>query len=95
MDGTSICSKPIILWLADCPGWAYDSIVGNISKQLPQYEHRVYYWLHGSQDGMLFHRMLREADIVVSMYLLYQRMLPDRYKGRCAMMLTGMRPFEC
>ena len=80
--------KPVILWLADNPGWAYASIVEQVSQCLPGYRHEVYY-LSMFMDS---EPVLSDPDIVVPMYLHYHKGL-DR-KDNMVMMLTGMRPFE-
>jgi len=33
--------KPVIAWIVDQPGWAYDNRAGGIAACLPQYEHRI------------------------------------------------------
>ncbi len=88
--------KPLILWIADMEGWAYDSIVSQETKALPQYEHRRYYVCGGPypQDGMLLHQYMAEASIIIAMYVLYLRIIPPVYYQKTAVMLTGFRPFE-
>jgi hypothetical protein len=85
--------KPVILWLADNPDWAYASIVRQVGKCLTHYRHEVHYLMHGPQDGIRLTALLREADVVVPMYLLYHQV--TTCKENMALMLTGVRPFEC
>ena len=56
-------AKPVILWLADLPGWAYESIVRNVERQLPQYEHRTYYVCKPGMpvDGILLGDEMKSA----------------------------------
>ena len=85
--------KPIILWLADQEGWAYDSIVKQVSKLLPDYIHTVWYMMaDNEQDLYKLDHLVDVADMVVSMYLRYQEVVPCREK--VVIMLTGLRPFE-
>jgi hypothetical protein len=84
--------KPRILWLADNPGWAYASIVRQVSSCLPGYDHEVHYVAHRPLDWAIFDEQVQTADIVVPMYALYHTMTDRR--DNMAMMLTGMRPFE-
>ncbi len=88
--------KPVILWLADTPGWAYDSIVTQETKALPQYEHRCFYVCGGGlpNDGVVLARDMSEASIIIAMYVLYLRIIPPVYQAKTAVMLTGFRPFE-
>ena len=87
--------KPIILWLADMPQWAYDAIVQAQREALPQYEH-VPFYICGTADPdhALLNHVAGSADVIVSMYLRYQEWLRPELKGKVAMMLTGFRPFE-
>lgn len=84
--------KPVVLWLADNPNWAYASIVRQVGAQLPQYDHRVHYLAHGVQDGARLGALLKNANVVVPMYVLYHQV--TERKDNMALMLTGMRPLE-
>lgn len=84
-----------ILWIADTPGWAYDSIVRNVAAQLPQYEHVPFYacvTVDPKHDLLNF--AAQRADVVVSMYLRYQEWLRPEAKKKVVTMVTGFRPFE-
>jgi len=86
--------KPTILWLADMHGWAYASIVQNVSRHLNQYNHIVYYMCEPHYD---VHRdlidMLAEIDIIVPMYVPYLSAMESK-PNRAVLMLTGPRIFE-
>lgn len=57
-------SKPIILWTCDVVGWAYHTRIMRLSKAMPQYEHRIWYFgAHMPQAVKM--QALREADIIV------------------------------
>jgi hypothetical protein len=84
--------KPVLLWLADTPGWAYDAIVQHVAARLPSYEHRVRYVCGGPQAGAS--RDMQEADVIVAMYLLYLRLVPPPWRAKTTVMVTGFRPFE-
>ena len=86
--------KPVILWLADQEGWAYDSIYKQVSKLLPEYEHRVFYYLQNIPcvGGDELTSIAAQSDIIVSMYLRYADIIPC--KEKVMTMLTGLRPFE-
>ena len=81
-----------ILWLADEEGWAYDSIVQNISKRLPQYEHEVWYMMgeHSWNEWVRLGVSLAKADVIVSMHWKYQEQIVDE-KVNVVTMLTGLR----
>lgn len=88
-------NKPVILWLADTPGWAYDSIVQGVAAQLPQYEHVAFYCcMTMDPDHQTLNLIARSADVVVSMYLRYQEWLQPEFRKKVVTMLTGNRPFE-
>jgi hypothetical protein len=87
--------KPVILWLADIPGWAYESIVRNVAAQLPQYEHVTFYSCATVDPRHeLLNLTARSADVVVSMYLRYQEWLRPELRKKVVTMITGFRPFE-
>ncbi len=85
-------SKPIILWLADRNGWAYDSIVHQISEQLPGYDHQVFYMMeeHAHFEWVWLGWKMQKADIVVAMHWMYQVQLRND-KSRTIIMITGNR----
>lgn len=84
--------KPLILWLADTPGWAYDSIVQQNTRRLPQFEHLVFYVMSPKDNTFDLSQQAKRATIIVPMYLHYQNLCPQ--KEKMSLMLTGMRPFE-
>lgn len=85
--------KPIVLWLADQEGWAYDSIVKQVSKLLPQYTHTVWYMMKEDENNLYkLNHLVSVADMIVSMYLRYQDNVSC--KEKVVTMLTGLRPFE-
>jgi hypothetical protein len=87
--------KPVILWIADIPGWAYDPIVKGVAKLLPQYEHVIYYACVTMDPAhALLNYAAAGADVVISMYLRYQEWLRPEHKKKVATMITGFRPFE-
>jgi len=50
---------PIIAWITDQPGWAYENRAVAIAGRLPQYEHRFVCY---SREGFL---PLLGADVIV------------------------------
>ena len=93
--------KPMILWLADMPGWAYDAILQEVCPQLPQYEHEVFYVMENGGPGgwdsrtrLGFIQAQIKADVIVPMFLLYLQLVVTDLKNKAALMLTGSRPFE-
>lgn len=54
--------KPVIVWTADVPGWAYANRARRLARYLPQYEHRILYPVLSQH---LRDELLRCADIVV------------------------------
>jgi hypothetical protein len=84
--------RPKILWLADKPGWAYDSIVKQIGAELPEYEHQVYYMMdeHSDSEWVWLGWKMGAANIVVAMHWMYQVMLQFE-KERTVIMFTGNR----
>jgi hypothetical protein len=56
--------KPVILWTCDVVGWAYYNRIERLSKAMPQYEHRI--WYFGNHQPMhVKQKLLGEADIIV------------------------------
>lgn len=57
--------KPIIVWTCDVEGWAYHNRFLRLSKNLPNYDHRLY--LFGDSDLSRIERvqLLRSADVIV------------------------------
>lgn len=98
MEDTSIYSrkKATVLWLADRPGWAYDAIVKAVALERPEYEHRVHYVcpVKPTNDGMTLWAEYERADVIVAMFILYVRGIPDRFLDKTVIMATGFRPFE-
>ena len=88
-------SKPKILWLADKPGWAYDSIVKQIGGQLSDYDHQVFYMMddHTPFEWVHLGWKMQAADIVVAMHWMYQVQLRNE-KDRTVIMITGHRSLE-
>ena len=84
--------KPVILWLADNPSWAYASIVKQIGETLKNYTHTVIFMVSGKIDLTALSQQIADADVVIPMYINYLGSFPDRSK--VALFLSGMRPFE-
>jgi len=84
--------RPKILWLADKPGWAYDSIVKQIGTALPEYEHKVFYMLdeHSETEWFRLGWYMREFGVVVAMHWMYQVQLKND-KENTVIMFTGNR----
>ncbi|GAG14217.1 unnamed protein product [marine sediment metagenome] len=87
--------RPKVLWLADKPGWAYDSIVKQISAQITDCEHEVFYMLgeHEATEWVSLGFRMGGADIVVAMHWMYQVQLQNR-KETTVIMVTGHRGLE-
>ena len=89
--------KPIILWLADSPGWAYDQIFQHQSRALPDYEHDVFYMMsreNETLDWVDMGIMLERADVVVCMHLMYFVHIEKMRGEKVVVMLTGPRAWE-
>lgn len=57
-------NKPVILWTCDVVGWAYYNRIQRLSKAMPEYEHRI--WYFGSRMSQTAKMLaMREADIIV------------------------------
>jgi hypothetical protein len=56
--------KPVILWTCDVPGWAYHNRIMLMSKFMPQYEHRIWYFGEHKTEAER-RRIVSEADIIV------------------------------
>ena len=75
----------------DTYGWAYSSIVDQVSRQLPQYRHEAVPMCEpGARE--LFEALEPVSDVIVAMFIQYVQVVKD--KSKCAMMVTGFRPFE-
>lgn len=57
-------NKPVILWTCDVVGWAYHTRIMRLSKAMPQYEHRIWYFGSPMSSAEKM-QALREADIIV------------------------------
>ena len=56
--------KPIVLWTCDVVGWAYHTRIMRISKAMPQYEHRIWYFGSAMRPEVKM-KALQDADIIV------------------------------
>lgn len=59
-----MANKPIILWTCDVVGWAYHARIMRLSKAMPQYEHRIWYFGAKMRPEVRM-QALRDADIIV------------------------------
>ena len=57
-------TKPVILWTCDVVGWAYYNRIQRLSKAMPQYEHRTWYFGAKMPQSVKM-QALREADVIV------------------------------
>lgn len=57
-------NKPIILWTCDVKGWAYHNRITLMSKFMPQYDHRIWYFGEQKTEAER-RRIVSEADIIV------------------------------
>ena len=94
-SGPAKHSRPKVLWLADKPGWAYDSIVTQISAELTHCEHEVFYMLgeHEATDWVSLGWRMAKMDVVVAMHWMYQVQLQNK-KETTVIMVTGHRGLE-
>ncbi len=94
-SGAEKRSRPEILWLADKPGWAYDSIVQQVGSQLDQYEHVVFYMMdeHSDTEWRWLGWKMEQVDIVIAMHWMYQVQLQND-KSLTVLMITGHRGFD-
>lgn len=58
--------KPIILWTCDVKGWAYHNRFLRLSKNLPDYDHRLYFFGDRNLSRIERIRLIRSADVIVS-----------------------------
>ena len=89
-------SKPTIIWLADTEGWAYDAIVQNVSRQLPDYDHQAFYMMTTPETSMrwvVLAERIKRADVVVAMHWMYAQILTLPME-KTVMMVTGHRGLE-
>lgn len=86
---------PKILWLADKPGWAYDSIVQQIGRRLVDYGHDVFYMMaeHEDFEWVWLGWRMAQADIVIAMHWMYQVQLRND-KSAVVLMFTGHRGLD-
>ena len=57
--------KPLILWTCDVEGWAYHNRFLRLSKNLPEYEHRLFFFGGDGLSRVEQIRLLRSADVIV------------------------------
>ena len=85
-----------ILWLADNRSWAYASIVTHIADALPEHEYFSIYIVEDSRTTgfrEMLEMLVREADVIVAMYISYPTMLPVETRAKTILFLSGLRPF--
>lgn len=58
--------KPLIVWTCDVEGWAYHNRFLRLSKNLPGYDHRLYFFGGGDLSRVERIRLLRSADVIVA-----------------------------
>jgi len=57
--------KPIILWTCDVEGWAYHNRFLRLSKNLPDYDHRLYFFGDPNLSRIQKIDLVRSADVIV------------------------------
>lgn len=85
-----------ILWLADNRSWAYASIVQHIAYKLPHFSHRAVYMVEDAKKVGFRENLemfIREADVIVAMYIRYPEALPVKTRAKTVLFLSGLRPF--
>ena len=85
-----------ILWLADNRSWAFASIVRQIAKTLPQYDHHAIFMVesareYGFRKNLEFASL--QAEVIVAMYIRYPEALPVKTRSKTILFLSGLRPF--
>ena len=85
-----------ILWLADNHSWAFASIVRQIAKTLPQYDHHAIFMVESAREYR-FRENLEfaslQADVIVALYIRYPVALPIETRPKTVLFLSGLRPF--
>jgi len=57
--------KPIILWTCDVEGWAYHNRFLRLSKNLPDYDHRLYFFGDPKLSYIERINLVLSADVIV------------------------------
>ena len=57
--------KPIILWTCDVKGWAYHNRFLRLSKNLPDYDHRLYFFGDPNLSRIERINLVLSADVIV------------------------------
>lgn len=57
--------KPVVLWTCDVKGWAYHNRFLRLSKNLPEYDHRLYFFGDPKLSHIQRIKLVRSADVIV------------------------------
>ena len=76
-----------ILWLSDVPKWAYHNRFLAISKELPEYQHNIFYL--NPKTFSVLNQVIVDYDIIICSFHKWISLCPD--KKKIIAMLTGTR----
>jgi hypothetical protein len=82
--------KPVIAWLCDKRGWAYEARVNQLIPLMQDWEHRKVFCVGSSIEAI--RQAIEGADVVVCLYVRYMELLDGLQNA--VVFLGGMRPFE-
>ena len=85
-------NKPLVLWICDIEGWAYEQRVKSVSKLMVDFDHEIFYVVSNGILALKNRIKQKDFDIVVCMYIQYVEILEKLNNVVC--FAGGMRPFE-
>lgn len=83
---------PLITWICDCPGWAYDILANDCIAHLPGFIHAHVYTAYRSWASMALH--IADADLVVVMSPIIFSLMHKKWLNKTILFLDGCRVFE-
>ena len=85
--------KPLVVWVCDVPGWAYDKITNELSSRLPEFHH-ITFFVGGCGKTMRVRakKVEKLADIIICFYPPWIQLFDDLSK--VVVRLDGNRAFE-
>lgn len=87
--------KPIIAWLVDVPGWAYDNRARRIERALPDYRHERYFNIEKAiMMGANPISIINQADVIVCPDPRLLMLFSDKTKCKVVQNLNAIKLFK-
>lgn len=79
-----------VMWICDTKGWAFDNKAMTLIRQMPEYEHYIYY-TYKMRESPEFYRLCAVSDVIVCLSLYSAVYVPKDCKGKTVMLISGHR----